>query len=105
MSAKYQPEKYHTAIPYLVVEDVAAVIHFLTTAFDGEVNERLDRPDGSIMHAEVTLGDSVVMLGGASEDFNAMPGMIYLYVPDTDAAYQRALTAGATSLMEPGDQF
>jgi PhnB protein len=62
-------------------------------------------PDGSIMHAEVKIGDSMVMMGEASEKWKAMPCAIYLYVNDADAAYKRALKAGATSTMEPSDQF
>ena len=62
-------------------------------------------PDGRIMHAQVTIGDSVVMMGEPSGEFKPMPGSIYLYVNDTDAVYKRALEAGATSFMEPADQF
>jgi PhnB protein len=57
------------------------------------------------MHAEVRIGDSILMMGEASEEFPPMPGSFYVYVEDTDAAYQRALDAGAETLMEPADQF
>ena len=63
------------------------------------------RPDGTIMHATLKVGDSKVMVSDASEQAKAMPVMLYLYVPNTDAAYQQALKAGATSIMEPSDQF
>jgi uncharacterized glyoxalase superfamily protein PhnB len=66
---------------------------------------RMPTPDGTIMHAEVRIGDSPVMMGEARGEHKPMPGSIYLYVDDTDATYRRALQAGATSLMEPADQF
>jgi PhnB protein len=105
MSAKPIPEGYHTVTPYLVVEGAAKLIDFLKQAFDAEETFRMPMPDGSIMHAEVKIGDSMVMMGEASEKWKAMPCAIYLYVNDADAVYKRALKAGATSTMEPSDQF
>jgi uncharacterized glyoxalase superfamily protein PhnB len=67
--------------------------------------EPTKRPDGSIMHATLKIGDSMLMVSDASEHAKASPVMLYLYVPNADAAYQRALKAGATSVMEPADQF
>jgi uncharacterized glyoxalase superfamily protein PhnB len=84
---------------------VAKVIDFLSQTFDAKETERMTRPDGAIMHAEVRIGDSPIMLGEPAGQFQPMPACIYVYVTDTDAAYQRALGAGATSLMEPADQF
>jgi len=63
------------------------------------------RPDGMIGHAEVKIGDSIMMLGEAGSECPPMPGTSYLYVNDADATYKRALQAGATSLMEPTDMF
>ncbi len=99
------PEGYHTVTPYLVVQGVPKLIDFLKQAFDAQEIMRMPRPDGTIMHAEVRVGDSAVMMGEARGEFKPMPGSLYLYVDDTDATYQRALQAGATSLMEPADQF
>ncbi len=99
------PDGYHTVTPYLVVEGVAELIDFLKQAFDAVETERIPGPDGKVGHGEVRIGDSVVMLGEASGEWKPMPGMIYLYVNDTDATYKRALDAGATSVMEPADQF
>src|SRR5918996_1347556 len=62
-------------------------------------------PDGTIMHAEVKIGDSTLMMGEASDKWKPMPASIYLYVNDADLVYKRALQAGATSLMPPADQF
>ena len=99
------PDGYHTVTPYLIVEGVAELIDFLKQAFDGVETERMPGPDGKVGHGEVRIGDSVVMMGEASGEWKPMPGSIYLYVNDTDATYKRALDAGATSVMEPADQF
>jgi uncharacterized glyoxalase superfamily protein PhnB len=99
------PDGYHTVTPYLVVEGVDELIDFLKQAFDAVETERIPGPDGKVGHGEVRIGDSVVMMGEASGEWKPMPGMIYLYVNDTDATYKRALDAGATTVMEPADQF
>jgi PhnB protein len=99
------PDGYHTVTPYLIVEGVAELIDFLKQAFDAVEKERLPGPDGKVGHAEVRIGDSVVMMGEAGGEWKPVPGAMYLYVNDTDATYKRALEAGATSLMEPADQF
>ena len=105
MTVKSIPEGYHTVTPYLVVHGVAQLIDFLKQVFAAEELSRMARPDGTIMHAEVKIGDSRVMMGEASGNFEPMPAMLHLYVEDTDTVYQRALRAGATSLREPEDQF
>jgi PhnB protein len=105
MAVKPIPEGYHTVTPYLVVEDAAALIDFLKQAFDAEERHRMARPDGTIMHAEVKIGDSFLMLGNSSAEHKPLQCMIYLYVEDADATYQRAIQAGATSVMAPADQF
>jgi PhnB protein len=105
MTAQFKPDGYHTVTPYLVVNGVPKLVEFLQQAFGAEEISRHTNPDGSIMHAEVRIGDSRVMMGEASEQWKAMPAMLHLYVDDTDAAYRRALEAGATSVREPADQF
>jgi PhnB protein len=106
MAVKPIPDGYHSVTPYLVVQGVAALLDFVKQAFDAqEVHPPMTRPDGTIMHAEVRIGDSIVMMGEAMGECMPMPGTIYLYVHDADAVYQRALQAGATSTMEPADQF
>ncbi len=105
MTIKPIPEGYHTVTPYLVVKGAAQLIDFLQQAFDAEETQRMALPDGTISHAEVRIGDSVVMMGEAGGDFKPMPAMFHLYVEDVDAVYQRALQAGATSVRAPEDQF
>jgi PhnB protein len=99
------PEGFHTVTPYLVVQGVPKLLDFLKQAFDAQEIMRMPRPDGAIMHAEVRIGDSAVMMGEAMGEHKPMPGAIYLYVADTDATYKRALQAGASSTMEPAEQF
>jgi PhnB protein len=105
MAVQPIPDGYHSVTPYLVVQGVGKLIDFLTQAFDAQEFFRMPRPDGTIAHAEVRIGDSIVMMGEAMGELKPMPSSIYLYVNDTDAVYKRALQAGATSMMEPADQF
>jgi len=95
------PEGFHTVTAYLIVDDIGRVLDFVADVFDGEVLERLEGPDGNLRH----IGDSRVMLGGASDEFPAQHAMLYVYVEDTDATYERALEEGATSVQEPEDMF
>jgi len=100
------PAGYHTVTPYLVVNGAEKIIHFITEAFGAKPTfEPMMRPDGKIMHGEFKIGDSVVMISDASDHAKATSTMLHLYVPNVDAVYQKALKAGATSLMEPADQF
>jgi PhnB protein len=99
------PPGYHSVTPYLSVQGVPELIDFLKHAFHAEERERMTTPDGRVSHAEVKIGDSIIMMGEPTGDSRTMPGMIYLYLEDTDAAYRRAIDAGATSLREPSDMF
>ena len=105
MAVQPIPEGYHTVTPYLIVSGVPQLIDFVKEAFGAEELVRMAQGDGTIGHAEVKIGTSRVMMGEASGNFKPMPTMLHLYVEDTDAFYQSALQAGATSIMEPVDQF
>ena len=95
-------EGFHTVTPYFTVHRPAELIDFVSRAFNASEQFRTTGSAGG-MHAEVLIGDSLVMIGGA-EHIEPLPTAIHLYVPDIDEAYKRALEAGATSLMEPADQ-
>jgi uncharacterized glyoxalase superfamily protein PhnB len=100
------PAGFHSITPYLVVPGIAKLVEFLKQAFGAEeTHPIMTRPDGTVMHAEMRIGDSRLMMGEPMGNFQAMPCMLYLYVPDVDAIYRRALAAGAVSLQEPADQF
>lgn len=103
MSVKPIPDGYQNVIPYLLVEGAAELTTFLVDAFDAKVRQRLERPDGSVMHVELQIGDSIVMIGEPMAEFGPMPSSIYLYVEDCDAFYRRALQSGAASVMPPTD--
>jgi uncharacterized glyoxalase superfamily protein PhnB len=105
MTVKPIPDGFHTVTPYLLVSDAARLIEFVKQAFGAEEVHRSARPDGQVLHAQVRVGDSAVMMGTVSGEWQPMAGSLYLYVPDTDATYRRALQAGGTSVMEPADQF
>lgn len=106
MAVKPIPEGYHSVTPYLVVQGAAQLIEFMKEALGAEETFRMPTPSGGIGHAEVKIGDSMVMLGDASGAENPpMPAILHVYVEDVDARYKRALQAGATSVREPADQF
>jgi PhnB protein len=99
------PEGYRTVTPYLIVDGAAELLDFVKSAFGAEERFRMPAPNGTIGHAEVKIGDSIVMLADGGEEWPVMPTFVYLYVEDCDATYEQALAAGATSVREPEDQF
>ena len=105
MAVKAIPEGFHNATPWLVVKGAAKLIDFLKQAFDAKERSRMPGPGGDIMHAEVQIGDSIIMMNDAMQQDGPMPAAIYLYVNDVDATHKRAVGAGATSRLEPADMF
>jgi len=99
------PEGFRTVTPYMIVNGASKLIGFLTRAFDAVEVRRTTLPDGTIMNSEITIGDSMVMLGETTGDWKPIPSVMYLYVPDADAAYRKAIDAGATSISSPRDEF
>lgn len=113
MTTSSKPEGYHTLTPYITVHDASAAIDFYTRVFGAVEVMRLAGPDGRIMHAEVRLGDSHLMLADENPEWgNRGPkslggasGSLMLYVDDPDEVFQRAIAAGATEVMPVSDQF
>jgi PhnB protein len=101
MSISWKPAGYASVSPYLVVSGAQRVVEFLKQTFDATELRRYDMPDGTIMHAEVRIDDTVVMVGDAGGKWQPVPAFIHVYVPDVDATYRRALAAGGVSLQEP----
>ena len=99
------PQGFHTVTPYFLVRDGPRFIRFLEEAFGGVLLARHDGSDGHILNAEVRVGDSIVMLGEPPEPHQPTRTMMYLYVPDADALYRRAMAAGATAAAPMEDQF
>ncbi len=102
MAGKPLPDGYRTVTPYLMVAGAQKFIDFMTTVFGATVREQLKRPDGRIGHAEIRIGDSMVMLSDefpqtgprSPQALGGTTASIFLYVPDVDAAFERAVDAG-----------
>ncbi len=97
----HKPAGYTSASPYLIVSGASRTIDFLRQVFGAEELRRFAGPDGLLMHAEVRLDDTVLMLADGTAAWPPTPGHVHVYVPDVDAVYARALAAGATSVQAP----
>lgn len=95
------PDGYTTVSPYLIVPDAAAHQRFLRDIFGAELVRSMPREDGSVMHSELRIGDSLVMLADAMEGWPASPAHLHVYVDDVDAVYAKAIATGATEVMPP----
>jgi Uncharacterized protein conserved in bacteria len=95
---------YRTVTPYLVAPDADAELKFLEAAFDAKQSMCERNADNSVMHAEVMIGDSLIMLGQAGDQWKALPAALYLWVENVDEIYSRAIAAGATSQSAPEDK-
>ena len=104
MNQSYKPEGYSSVAVYIMANGAQRVIEFVKQTFDAAELRRYDNSDGSIMHAEVRIDDTVVMLADAGGDVPGFPVWLHVYVPDVDATYQRALAAGGVSVQEPQQQ-
>jgi uncharacterized glyoxalase superfamily protein PhnB len=98
------PPGYHSLTPSLILKDAHHAIEFYVKAFGAEQRMRLSTPDGKVAHAEIMIGDSIVMLSEASRE-PATSANLYLYVPNVDAVVARAASAGAQITMPPADMF
>lgn len=113
MSVKSVPQGYHTITPHLICRDAKKAIEFYQKAFGAENLRTLAMPDGKVMHAELKIGDSVVMLGEEAPDWKVLSPLslgnssvvIHLFTDDVDALYQKAVSAGCTATMPVMDQF
>jgi uncharacterized glyoxalase superfamily protein PhnB len=104
MSTPFKPPAHNAVSPYLLVSSGERMLDFLSAVFNAEEIYKATLPDGSVKHAEVLIDDSVVMLGERPEGGDPIHCSIHVYVPDVDAAYAKALAAGASSISEPRDQ-
>jgi PhnB protein len=100
-SKNWKPESYSSVSPYLVVSDAQKVVAFAKAVFGATELRRYDMPDGSIMHVELRIDDSVIMLGDGGPKYPPFASLIHVYVDDVDAVYRRAIEAGATSVEAP----
>ncbi|MFF4194518.1 VOC family protein [Nonomuraea sp. NPDC001831] len=94
------PEGYTTVTPWIISRDTAGLIDWLEAAFDAVELGRMTGPDGDVQHAEVRIGNAVVMMFDARPEWPDTPGFLRLYVPDAEAVHRRAVEAGGTSVTE-----
>jgi PhnB protein len=107
------PKGYHSVTPYMIVRGGVDALAFYAKALGAETTMQLDMPDGTLAHAEMRIGDSIVMLSEESEAWDTKgpltlggsPMFLLIYVPDVDAAFARAIGAGATEVRPVADQF
>jgi len=113
MAVKPIPEGYHTVTPYLAVDRAAEAIEYYKKAFGAKERGRMEAPDGTIGHAELEIGDSLVMLSDpfpqattrTPKELGGTSASVFMYVEDVDAVVKQAVEAGATVTMEVEDQF
>ena len=105
MAVKPVPDGYHSVQPYFMVRGAKGLLEFVKKVFNATEVENMSAPDGTIMHAELKIGDSIIMLADARDPHQPTTAALSVYVPDVDATYKRALAAGGTSTMEPANQF
>lgn len=104
MAASWKPEGYTSLSPYLITRNAEAVIRFLEAVLGAERLRRFEMPDGSIMHAEVRIDDTVVMMGEAGDAWPAVPSHLHVYVPDVDRTYALALENGGDEVQAPAQR-
>ena len=99
------PQGYNSVTSVLISDGATRLIEFIKQTFDAQERERVPSPGGRIAHAELKIGDSIIMLSDSSEEWKATPGNLYVYVDEVDGVYQKALRAGAVTIREPKNQF
>ena len=101
MKNSFKPESYNSVSPYFVVKDAQKLIDFLKQLFNATELRRYDNPDGTIMHVEVRIDDSVIMIGDSTENYPPNTHLMHVYVPDVDATFRKALSLGCTAVDDP----
>lgn len=101
MNTSYKPKDYSTVSPYLIVNGATRTIEFLVNVFDATNLRQIPDSSGKLIHAEVRIGDTVIMMSDGGEGWPPIPSHVHVYVTNVDDTYKRALKAGATSVQEP----
>lgn len=101
MNTSYKPNNYSTVSPYLIVDGASRTIDFLKAVFGAVELRRFADASGKLMHAEVRIDDTVIMIADGTNGWPPLPSHVHIYVSNVDETYQRALEAGATSVQEP----
>ena len=101
MAHSFKPQGYTSVSPYFIVNGAQEFVDFVKALFDAEELRRYDNEDGSIMHAEVRIDDTVIMLGQSSEQYPPTGFWMHVYVPDARASYEKALSLGCEGIEAP----
>jgi PhnB protein len=101
MNKDFKPAGYNSVSPYFIVNGAQKLIDLLTVIFDARELRRYDRPDGTIMHAEIQIDDSVIMLSDSSDMFPPVQLILHVYVPNVDETFQKAVNAGCNIVELP----
>jgi PhnB protein len=101
MDKAYKPSGYNSVSPYFIVDGAQKLIDFLVQLFDGKELRKYKREDGTVMHAEVKIDDSVVMISDATDEYPPVTIIMHVYVPDVNTTYIKALKLGASELQKP----
>ncbi len=104
MNEEFKPRGYNSVSPYFVVNGASKLIDLLKLIFDAKELRRYDMTDGSIMHAEVQIDDSVIMMGDSSDKFSPTQQLIHVYVPNVDETFKKAISAGCQSIEPPKER-
>ena len=104
MNKDFKPADYNSVSPYFIVNGAQKFIDLLREIFDAKELRRYDMPDGTIMHAEIQIDDSVIMLGDSSDKFPPVPLVMHVYVPNVDEIFDKAVNAGCEIVERPKER-
>lgn len=104
MTNNFKPSGYNSVSPYFIVNGAQKFIELMKEIFEAKELRRYNMPDGSIMHAEIQIDDSVIMLGDASEKYPAVPIVMHVYVPNVDEIFNKAIAAGCEIIEQPKER-
>lgn len=104
MSNTFKPANYNSVSPYFIVNGAQKFIDLMKDIFDAKELRRYDMPDGTIMHAEIQMDDSVIMLGDSSDKFPPVPIVMHVYVPNVDETFEKAIKAGCEIVEHPKER-
>jgi len=104
MDKQFKPAGYNSVSPYFIVNGAQKLIDLLKLIFDAKELRRYDRPDGTIMHTEIRIDDSVIMIGDSTEQFLPVPLVMHVYVPNVDETFEKAIKAGCEIIEKPRER-
>ena len=104
MNKEFKPSGYNSVSPYFIVDGAQKFMELMTKLFNAKELRRYDMPDGTVMHAEMQIDDSVIMLGNSSEQYPPVPVVMHVYVPNVDKTYEKAIKLGCVALEAPKER-